>query len=138
MIILDTNVLSEFLRPTPSADVIAWMDAQPRSGMAVSAVTAFEMLHGVARLPEGPRRQRLAEAVTAQLAAFGRRVLPFDAAAAAHAAELTAERQRTGHPIAVQDAQIAGIARSRGFALATRNTWDFLGTGVNLIDPWSL
>ncbi len=136
MIILDTNVLSEFVRPEPSERVTRWLDSHRRSVLAITAVTAFEMLYGVAKLPGGQRRRRFGAAVAAQLADFAERVLPFDAEAAAHAAELTASRRASGRPIAVPDAQIAAIARSRGCVLATRNTRDFAATGVELIDPW--
>jgi len=137
MIVLDTNVLSEFLRPAPDERVIAWLDAQPKTDVATTAVTVFEMLYGVARLPDGLHRRRLGRAIAQQLTAFDGRVLAFDAAAAAHTAALSAARRLAGRRIGAQDAQIAGIARSRGVMLATRNTKDFGETGVDVVDPWA-
>lgn len=138
MIILDTNVLAELTRPVPHPAVLAWLDAQPTAVIATTTVTVFEMLGGVLRLPEEARREALGEAVSGQLAAFGDRILPFDLAAAAEAADIATARGRSGRPMSVQDAQIAGIVRSRAFTLVTRNTRDFEGVGIDLVDPWSV
>ncbi len=138
MIVLDTNVLSEFVRREPDAVVIAWLDRQSAPQLTTTAITVFELLSGVALLPHGNRRSQLGRAVAAQIAAFDGRLLSFDAAAAAHAADIAAARREQGRPIAVQDAQIAGIVRARGFTLATRNTRDFDETQVALLDPWQV
>jgi predicted nucleic acid-binding protein len=138
MIVLDTNVLSETLRPTPSARVLEWMRSEPASALFTTAITEAEMLYGIALLPEGRRRGSLEAIVelifTEDLAG---RVLPFDSAAAREFADIAAGRRRTGQPISDADARIAAIARSRGAALATRNIADFTGCGLSLIDPWA-
>ncbi|MBA3744531.1 type II toxin-antitoxin system VapC family toxin [Sporichthya sp.] len=137
MIVLDTNVLSELIRPNPSPAVLAWFDTQPADRLATTAVTAGEMFAGVERLSAGRRRRALSDAVTVLLGAdFAGRVMPFDFAATGDYAAVMATRQKAGRPMSVLDAQIAAICRDRGARLATRNTSDFEGTGVELINPW--
>lgn len=137
MIVLDTNVLSEVLRPTPSERVLNWMRSEPADALFTTAITEAELLYGVAVLPEG-RRQRALRAAVLQILdqALAGRVLPFDSGAAREFADIAAARRRTGRPIAEADARIAAIARSRGASLATRNLGDFAGCGIELIDPW--
>jgi len=138
MIVLDTNVVSELMRRRPEAAVLEWIDGERPSDLAITAVTAAELLHGVARLPNGARRRRLAAAVDGMLVEdFAGRLLPFDGAAAVHYAQLVAARERAGRPIAVADGQIAAICRHYGAALATRNVRDFAATGVEVLDPWT-
>lgn len=137
MIILDTDVLSELSRQDPSEQVMSWLDAQPARETATTAVTAAELRYGVARLPDGRRKTRLAEAVRGILDDdLAGRIEPFDAAATAHYAVIVAGRERTGRPISVADAQIAAICRKLRATLATRNTRDFGGTGIEVLDPW--
>jgi toxin FitB len=137
MIVLDTNVLSEFMRPQPNGRVVTWLKQQTRSNLFTTAVTRGEMLYGVLILPEGQRRTRMHQEVEAIFAVdMAGRVLPYDEAAAdAHAAVATARRVQ-GRPVEQSDAMIAGIARSHGATLATRNVRDFEGCGIPLIDPW--
>jgi predicted nucleic acid-binding protein len=138
MIILDTNVLSETLRPTPSARVLEWMRSEPASALFTTAITESELLYGIALLPEGRRRQSLESVVDLIFAEdLAGRVLPFDSAAAREFADIAASRRRAGRPISEADARIAAIARSRGGALATRNVGDFVGCRLELIDPWA-
>ena len=138
MIILDTNVLSELTRVTPASAVLNWLDAQPTTAVATTAITAAELLYGVARLPDGARKTALTGAVHALLTEdLAGRIEPFDSAAATHYADLITARDRAGHPISIPDAQIAAICRARQASLATRNTGDFTGTGIDLIDPWA-
>jgi predicted nucleic acid-binding protein len=137
MIVLDTNVLSETLRPQPADSVKHWVAAQSATLLYTTAVSQAEILYGVAILPAGRRKlalQQMAEAIFGQ--AFSGRVLPFDSAAAISFAEIAAMRRRAGHPISEADAQIAAIAHSRGAAIATRNIGDFAGCGVEVISPW--
>ncbi len=137
MIVLDTNVLSELVRETPDARVVAWLDGKSVAEIATTAVTAAEMLYGVARLPTGRRKVELEQAVRAMIDEdFRDRVEPFDRQAAAMYALVVAGRDGLGRPISVADAQIAAICRARDAALATRNTKDFQDTGIELIDPW--
>lgn len=138
LIIVDTNVISELMRPRPDPAVLRWFDGQDLSTVALTAVTVAELLVGVARLPDGERRRRLAATISAMIVEdFAGRVLAFDGDAAVEFAALTSDRDRRGRPIATPDAQIAAIARVHGAVVATRNTSDFLGTGVELVDPFA-
>jgi predicted nucleic acid-binding protein len=137
VIILDTNVLSELTKPRPDERVTTWLDTRPAGEVATTAVTIGELLHGVARLPAGRRRDALAAAVGKLTdVVLAGRVMPFDAAAAAHYGLLMALRAAAGRPIGTADGQIAAICRNHRVTLATRNTKDFDGTGVVLINPW--
>lgn len=137
MIVLDTNVLSEMMRPEPDSTVAAWMSARPASSLFTTTVTQAEILYGVRLLPSANRRSRLETVVSAMFATdFAGRVLPFDQAAAYAYAEIAAARRRAGRPITQFDAQIAAIARSRDAGVATRNIADFEGCGIGVIDPW--
>lgn len=137
MIVLDTNVLSEILRPSPDDRVLAWLERQPRSALFTTTVTEGELLYGVQLLPEGRRKTLLLDAVLAIFASdLAGRVLGFDSDAAAAYAVIAAARKATGHPISQFDAMIAAIARSRGASLATRNIKDFVDCGIEVINPW--
>jgi toxin FitB len=137
VILLDTNVVSELMRPAPAPEVENWLGAQPAAFLFISAVTEAELRFGVALLPAGARRERLAEAMEDMLAAdFAGRILPFDSAAASSYARIASDRRRAGRPIGQFDTQIAAIARARNAALATRNVGDFDGCGIRLINPW--
>jgi predicted nucleic acid-binding protein len=135
LIVLDTNVISELARPTPSVQVLAWVDAQ--DGVAITATTAAELLHGVARLPDGARKSGLADAIREMLEGPLRDgVFAFDRDAASHYAEIVAARETAGRPISIADAQIAAICRSRGATLGTRNVRDFESVGITVVNPW--
>lgn len=138
MILLDTNVLSEFMRPRPETCVVQWLDAQRADTLHTSAVSQAEIELGLALMPDGKRQLELATSAKAMFEEdFAGRCLPFDAAAASHYAHLVAARSRMGRPISVEDAQIAAIALASDMALATRNTRDFESiTGLALINPW--
>jgi predicted nucleic acid-binding protein len=139
VIVVDTNVISELTRSAPAHDVVSWLDSLTADEVATTAITAAELLYGVARLPDGRRKSELSTAVQGLLSDdFHGRVLAFDESAASRYAEIVAHRERLGRAIGVADAQIAAICRSVGAALATRNTDDFEETGVELIDPWKL
>lgn len=137
MIVLDTNVISELTRQSPADAVLEWLDALPSAEVATTAISAAEMLYGVGRLPPGRRRTALEQEVHALIHDdLAGRAHPFDLAAAEVYAIVVTDREKLGRPISVADAQIAAICRSHQAALATRNTSDFEGTGVALIDPW--
>lgn len=137
MIILDTNVLSEALRPDPDKRAMQWLASQPRSSLFTTTVTRGELLYGVQLLPQGKRKQALLAAVQAVLDIdMAGRVLDFDNGAADAYAQIAAARRQSGRPISQFDAMIAAVARSGGASLATRNVRDFADCGVTVIDPW--
>lgn len=138
MIILDTNVLSEILRPTPEQDVVDWLAAQDGATVYLTAITEAELRHGVAILPAGRRRDGLAVMIDQIVREdFAGRVLPFDSPAAEVFAVIGVARRAIGRPILQADCQIAAIARVHGATVATRNTPDFADCGINLINPWN-
>ena len=136
--ILDTNVVSEPMRPSPSPAVLAWLsEGHERGPLFVTTITVAEILFGIEMLPRGKRRdQMLVQAEAAFREDFTGRVLPFDEAAARAFPVIAVRRRAQGRPIADLDAQIAAIAHSRDAILATRNTADFEGCGVRLVNPW--
>ena len=137
MIILDTNVISELARIDPQPNVVTWLDSQPAAEIATTAVTAAELLYGVARLPDGRRRAALAEIIDALINEdFRDRVQPFDSQAAGQYAAVVVGREKLGRPISMADAQIAAICSVHNATLATRNIGDFTDTGISLINPW--
>lgn len=137
MIVLDTNVLSEMMRPDPDSTVAAWISARPANSLFTTTVTQAEILYGAKLLPSARRRSRLEAAVNEMFATdFAGRVLTFDQAAAQAYAEIAAARRRAGRPMAQFDAQIAAIARSRDADVATRNVADFERCGIGVINPW--
>jgi predicted nucleic acid-binding protein len=139
VIVLDTNVISELTRQVPEPGVIAWLDSLPAEEVGTTAVTAAELLYGVARIPSGRRKTELAAAVRGLLGDdFRDRVLPFDEHCASRYADIVCGREALGRPIGVADAQIAAICRAAEATLATRNTDDFAGAGIDLINPWKL
>lgn len=136
MIVVDTNVTSELMRPTPAPQVLAWLAAQPARDLYTSAITVAEIGYGISRLPDGHRKELLAAAAAGVFSTFRERVLAFDSSAAAHYADVVLGRERSGMPISGFDAQIACICRDHDAALATRNVKDFAAVGVDLINPW--
>ena len=136
MIILDTNVVSELMRPEPAPVVANWVRDRDRRELCTTAITLAEVRYGIARLPGGRRKQVLLAAADEIFSAFADQVLPVDAAAADQYSVIASSRERAGKPIAGFDALIAAVCRSQGATLATRNVGDFDGTGVEIIDPW--
>ena len=137
MIILDTNVLSEAMRPVPAAQVLRWLDAQPASSLFTTTITQAEILYGLELMPKGKRRAVLQSAIETMFSEeFAGRILPFDTDAAREFPRIAAARRALGHPISQGDAQIAAIARSRGATVATRDTADFEHCGIALLNPW--
>ncbi len=139
MILLDTNVLSEFMRPQPSVSVVAWLDQQPAGEVYTSAVSRAEIELGLMLMPPGKRQEALSQAAWAMFAEdFAGRCLPFDEDAARHYAAIVSARTRAGRPISVEDAQIAAIALTHQMPLATRNTTDFeLIDDLEVVNPWT-
>lgn len=138
MIILDTNVLSELLRPAPAGQVERWLAAQDGTKVYFTTVGEAELRLGVAMLPAGKRRAALTTAIEGLLEEdFRDRILPFDRPAASAYATIAAERRAAGRPISQFDCQITAIARAREATVATRNTSDYEGCGIELIDPWT-
>lgn len=138
MLVLDTSVLAELMRPVPAQGVVDWLDGQEADSLFITAITVAELRYGIARLPEGKRKAGLLELGTAIIREeFAGRILPFDEAAAICYADVVCERQSAGSPISMADAQIAAICRALpGFTLATRNVKDFQGIRLDLVDPW--
>lgn len=137
MILLDTNVLSELMKPNPAERVLHWVDAQSLASLCTSSITMAEILHGIMLLPAGKRRNAIESAAAAMFEQdFSGRILPFGSDAAPLYAQLAIERRKAGRPISHFDAQIAAIALLNKAAIATRNVADFEGCGVKVIDPW--
>ena len=137
MIVLDTNMVSEALKPSPSQVVLRWLAAQAPSGVFITIITQAEMLYGIECLPPGKRREHLSvEIEKVFVEDFPGRILPFNEEAARSYAKILRGRAAVGRPILPLDAMIAAIARSRSAALATRNTRDFEDCGVRVINPW--
>lgn len=136
MIVLDTNVVSELMRAQPAPAVLSWMRDNAGNSLYTTTITVAEIRYGMARLPEGRRRESLHQAANEIFAAFPRQVLPFDLGAANAYGDVVTGREGSGNPIDGFDAQIAAICRSQSATLATRNLKDFLDTGIVLIDPF--
>jgi toxin FitB len=135
MILLDTNVLSELMRPEPEAAVLDWMSAQT-DALYVTALSYAEILFGIDLLPKGRRRQRLGEQAAAMFTEdFAGRILSFDLAVAPAYAAIAGKRQKAGQRLSPVDGMIAAIAQVHGAAIATRDG-DFSGCGIPLINPW--
>jgi predicted nucleic acid-binding protein len=138
VIVLDTNVISEILRPRPEPRIVAWLEALT-DGVAITTITMAELLAGVRRLPDGRRKADLEAAIDGAILPYRdtRSLLPFDAEAAAEYARVFVARERAGLPVSMADAQIAAICRVHRAVCATRNAKDFAHTGVELVDPWA-
>jgi predicted nucleic acid-binding protein len=135
MIVVDSNVVSELMRPSPSAVVVGWV-RHNEPELYTTSITLAEIGYGIERLADGRRKELLRSTAEEVFADFAERVLPFDAEAAVAYATIVSSRDRAGLPINGFDAQIASICRVHGAALATRNAKDFQETGIDVIDPW--
>lgn len=137
MMILDTDVLSAFIKPSANERIVTWLDEQPRSELCVTSVTLFEILSGIAAMDEGRKRAALrASLEDAVRHVFAGRVFPFDEPAARVASDLYGLRRKGGIIVGPADTQIAGIAVSRGATLVTRNVRHFPDLSVSVINPW--
>lgn len=136
MIVVDTNVLSELMRPSPSQRVRGWLGEQRASDLFVTAISIAEILYGIERLADGKRKERFADLARELFTEFEDQVLAFDQRAASVYASIVTFREALGAPINGFDAQIAAICATHNAALATRNTKDFENLDIPLIDPW--
>jgi predicted nucleic acid-binding protein len=136
MIVLDTNVVSEAMKPEPNPAVRAWLNNQAAETLYLSSVTLAELLFGIAALPAGKRKEMLAQALDGLIGLFRDRVLPFDADAARHYAKLAVTARNSGRGFPTPDGYIAAIATSRGFIVASRDTAPYEAANVAVINPW--
>ena len=137
MLVLDTNVISEILRPKPDAGIEAWLDSLSPASVFTTAISQAEIMYGIAIMPKGQRQSDLLTAAALTFAEdFGGRVLPFDSEAAKIYAVIASARRTAGQPLSQADAQIAAITQSRGGRLATRNIRDFANCGIDIVSPW--
>lgn len=136
MIVLDTNVISEMTKQAPSPAVEAWLDAQPRETLFITAITIAEMGFGIATMPEGRRRVALEAALAGTSTFFADRILSFDERAARAFINLASLARNSGRGFPTPDGYIAAIAAAHGYAVATRDTAPFIAGGVNVINPW--
>ncbi len=138
MIVLDTNVVSEAMKPEPHPAVMAWLNAQAAPTLYLSSVTLAELLFGIATLPEGRRKDMLSKALDGLLSLFRDRVLPFDTDAARCYAELAVTARASGRGFPTPDGYIAAVAASRGFLVASRDTSPYEAARVPVINPWAV
>ena len=137
MIVLDTNVVSEALKPEPQPAVRDWLDEQVAETLYISSVTIAELLFGIGALPDGRRKQKLAATLDGMLPVFAGRILAFDTNAARHYADLAVAARKAGKGFPTPDGYIAAIATAHGFTVATRDASAFNAAGVPVIDPWT-
>lgn len=136
MIVLDTNVISEAMRPEPNPAVRAWLNRQVAETLFMTSITLAELAFGIATLPAGKRKSRLNNALEGLMAIFGGQILVFDVDAARSYAELASAARGKGRGFPIPDGYIAAIAASRGYTVATRDEGPFLAAGLKVIDPW--
>ncbi len=137
MIVLDTNVVSEAMKPEPNPAVRAWLNEQLAETLYLSSVTLAELLFGIGALPNGKRKKGLGAALDGLLELFGERVLRFDTEAARHYAELAVKARTAGKGFPTPDGYIGAIAASKEFIVATRDTSPFEAAGLTVINPWN-
>ena len=135
--LLDTNVVSEWVKPRPDTGVTTWLAEADEDRVFISVVTLAELRHGIERLPPGARRDRLDAWLTGQLPArFETRIVPVDAETAHGWGRVMARGQAAGDPVGTMDAFIAATAEQHGLTLVTRNVRDFEALGIGLVNPW--
>ena len=141
MILLDTNVVSEAMKPEPDSAVHNWLDEQTAETLYLSSVTIAELMFGIGALPKGKRKDKRKDKLTAALAGvlelFADRTLPFDTSAARRYADLALKARAAGKGFPTPDGYIAAIAASHDFAVAARDTSAFTAAGLAVIDPWT-
>ncbi|HEX9595469.1 MAG TPA: type II toxin-antitoxin system VapC family toxin [Anaerolineales bacterium] len=137
MIVLDTNVVSEAMKPQAASLVVRWLDEQPAETLFLSSVTVAELLFGIGALPDGRRKQGLTTVLDGLLTLFEGRILAFDTSAARRYADLAVAARNAGNGFPTPDGYIAAIAAAQGFAVATRDVSAFRAAGVATINPWN-
>ena len=138
MMLLDTNVVSEAIKPEPHPSVVAWLDAQAAETLFISSITVAELLFGIGALPDGKRKDMLAARIDGLLDQFTGRVVDFDTPAARRYADLAVKARAAGKGFHTPDGYIAAIAAAHGFAVASRDTSAFNAAGLTVIDPWTV
>lgn len=136
MIVLDTNVVSEAMKPEPHPAVRAWLNDQVAETLYLSSGTLAELLFGIGSLPVGKRKDMLAQSLDGLMGLFRDRVLPFDVDAARHYAGPVATAKVAGQGFPTPGGFIAAIAASRGFIVASRDTGPYEAASVTVINPW--
>lgn len=136
MILLDTNVVSEALKPDSHPMVRAWLDAQVAETIFLPSITVAELLFGIGALPDGRRKEVLGARIDGLLDEFAGRILPFDTSAARRYADLAVKARAAGQGFPTPDGYIAAIAAAHGFTVASRDTSPFKAAGLSVIDPW--
>jgi toxin FitB len=136
MILLDTNVVSEAMKPEPDPEVRSWLDEQTAETLFLSSVTIAELMFGIGSLPKGKRKDRLTAALDGVLELFAGRILPFDTGAARRYADLAVKARAAGKGFPTPDGYIAAIAAAHDFAVASRDASAFAAAGLTVIDPW--
>ncbi len=137
MIVLDTNILSEPLKPAPNLGVLRWLDSQPIESLFITATVLSEIIHGVERLADGKCKDKFRSDVDKLLQHyFSARILPFDETAARLFATNVAQAAQNGKAVQVSDGQIAAVALAHNYAVATRDVAPFEAMGVTVINPW--
>ena len=137
MILLDTNVVFEAMKPEPAPAVRKWLDEQAAETLYLSTVTIAELMFGIGALPKGKRKDKLTAALDGVLGLFADRILSFDISAARRYAELAVRARAAGKGFPTPDGYIAAIAASHDFAVASRDTSAFMAAGLTVIDPWA-
>lgn len=136
MILLDTNVVSEAMRPRPNPDVMQWLNDQVADSVFLSSVTLAELRFGIGVLSGGRRKNQLKRVLNGLLDLFNERILAFDVEAANRYADIAIKARVAGRGLPTPDGYIAAIADSRGMSVATRDTSPFEAAGVSVINPW--
>jgi predicted nucleic acid-binding protein len=138
MILLDTNIVSEAMKPEPAAAVHTWLDAQAAETLYLSSVTVAELTLGIGELPNGRRKDKLTAVLDGVLELFADRILPFDTRAARRYADLAVRARAAGKGFPTPDGYIAAIAAAHDFAVASREMSAFTAAGLTVIDPWAI
>jgi len=136
MIVLDTNVISEAMKPEPQPAVRAWLNDQAAETLYLTSVTLAELLFGIAALSAGKRKNMLEQTLDGLMGLFGDRVLSFDTDAARCYADLAMNARTSGRGFPTPDGYIAAIAASRNFIVASRVTAPYKAAGISVLNPW--